>query len=87
MAEEDKYYLLAFSSTHHALEAEEILKEANYKITIIPIPPEITAGCGIAVKLSNNEQQVLDLLAEAEVEIGGHYRVIEKGLEKKITEL
>ena len=42
-------YLLAFDSTHAALAAQKAL--AGYSPQVIPTPREISAGCGMALRL------------------------------------
>ncbi|MFO7820376.1 MAG: DUF3343 domain-containing protein [Halanaerobacter sp.] len=84
---EEVYNLLVFNSTHHALEAEDRLKERNYEIMVVPVPPEISANCGIAVKFSENEAEVLSLVEESTVETAGCYQVIKQGLEKRIRKV
>ncbi len=87
MKEKDEYRLLVFNSTHHALEAEDLLKEEGYNIMMVPIPPAITADCGIAVRLSENVEEGLELLVEANIKLAGYYEVVEQGLEKRIRRL
>jgi len=43
--------IVAFASTHDALEIEDALMENNIDLRTIPTPREITAGCGISLKL------------------------------------
>ncbi|GAB6138062.1 DUF3343 domain-containing protein [Halanaerobaculum tunisiense] len=87
MTEKEVFYLVVFNSTHHALQAEEILKENNQQLMMVPVPPEITADCGLAIKLDTNNQKVINLLEEADVDFAGYYKVIKEGLEKKISNL
>lgn len=84
---QEVFYLIVFDSTHHALQAEEILQENDCQLMMVPVPPEISADCGLAIKLDTNKQEVINQLAEAEVEFAGYYKVIKEGLEKKISNL
>lgn len=44
-------YILAFESTHHAIQAERILLQAGLPVTVMPLPAKIRAGCGICLRL------------------------------------
>ena len=79
------YHLLVFNSTHHALQAEDRLKAEGYSIQVVPVPPEISADCGIAVKFSRVEKEISSLLGEAELDFAGLYKIVKEGLEKRIT--
>ena len=50
----DKYYLLTFDSTHNAMEFENILKD-ECSIIVMPTLREITTGCGISIKIKEQE--------------------------------
>ena len=82
--DKEEYRLLVFNSTHHALEMEELLKENDYNTIVVPVPPEISANCGIAIKLPVDAGDVLALAKDSEIKIGGYYQIQEQGLEKKI---
>ncbi len=57
--------LIAFRSTHHALAAEKTLQGAKIDHIIIPTPKEISASCGLALKINLEEcQQIIMLLKE-----------------------
>lgn len=47
---EKEYYLISFESTHYAMMLEKILK-AKYEVDLIPTPREITASCGLSLKI------------------------------------
>ena len=51
-------YLLTFSSTHHALYAEDVLKQAGIIIDVVPIPRSITAECGLAITFRRADGQL-----------------------------
>ncbi|MFP4457838.1 MAG: DUF3343 domain-containing protein [Clostridia bacterium] len=60
--------IIAFSSTHDALEVEEALIDNNIKLRTIPTPREITAGCGISLKLDEEFLQcVKQILIEHDI--------------------
>ncbi len=49
MAAKNCYYLMTFENTHAVLQAEEVLKQ-HFDAAIMPVPRELTAGCGLAVR-------------------------------------
>ncbi len=83
----ESYKLLVFNSTHHALKAESILKQQGNQIKTIPIPPEISADCGVAIKLVIDDSSALAILKQSKVEVADCYQVSEEGLEKRIKRL
>ncbi|MCK8827837.1 DUF3343 domain-containing protein [Natroniella acetigena] len=84
----EEYNLYVFNSTHHALKAEQVLKDNEYQLMMVPIPTEITADCGTAIKLDiEDEQGALSVLTEANVQLAGYYKVIQDKLEKRIIKL
>lgn len=43
--------VLGFASTHQALDAEALLEDLGFDVVPIPAPLELTANCGIAIRL------------------------------------
>jgi hypothetical protein len=82
----NEYNLLVFNSTHHALAAEGILQKQGYKIMMVPVLAEITADCGMAIRV-NPKDNPLEILRENKIEIAGYYQVIKDKLEKRIIRL
>jgi hypothetical protein len=48
-------YILTFNSTNQAIKAERLLLAAHLAVTVIPLPPQIRAGCGISLRISPSE--------------------------------
>lgn len=70
------YYIAVFDSTHYALKFEKVIKDKGFKISIMPVPREITASCGISAKLESDEIERIKILAvEEELKVAGYYRV------------
>ncbi|MCL4367859.1 MAG: DUF3343 domain-containing protein [Actinobacteria bacterium] len=44
--------VFTFPSTHAAMAAEDALREAGFALEIIPPPPPLSAGCGLAIRLA-----------------------------------
>ncbi|HIE29817.1 TPA: DUF3343 domain-containing protein [Candidatus Poribacteria bacterium] len=52
------YGVVLFHSTQAAIKAEKILKEAEIKIKLIPVPRHLSSDCGICLRF-----EVDDVLA------------------------
>lgn len=50
-------YILAFSSTHKVLKAEEVLKESRVRFRLDPAPKEMTRFCELVITLDEGELQ------------------------------
>ncbi|MBO1306154.1 DUF3343 domain-containing protein [Enterococcus sp. 669A] len=75
------YGVTLFYSTHEAMKAEKLAKEAQLKVRIIPTPEKIHASCGFSLKFELEEEgQLRKLLQEAEVKSEGFYHVKREGL-------
>lgn len=48
-------YILTFKNTNSAIKSEHYLLGANLHVTVMPLPPQIRAGCGISLRLSPQE--------------------------------
>lgn len=60
---EDVCWVLSFDSTHAAMAAQKILRSLNPYV--IPTPREITADCGISLRLGIDEaEEALKLLGD-----------------------
>ena len=77
--------VLIFASIHHVMKAEKLLKGKGVKISLIPVPREISSDCGVAIELSeDSEEEALLILRENRVPIAEYYTRDEKGrFEKK----
>ena len=64
----EKDIIAIFQGIHRVMKAEQILKEADVEILLIPAPRELTSDCGLAIRFSPElQQQVLDVLANAQL--------------------
>lgn len=71
-----EYGVLAFKSTSQALKAERVLKEAAADFLLIPTPRQISASCGLAVKVAPKDiETARAALLAGKVEIEGTYRI------------
>lgn len=55
----NNYGLFTFNTTSQALKAEKIFKERNEEILVIPTLREISASCGLSVKVPLSEWERL----------------------------
>ncbi|MGM0240764.1 DUF3343 domain-containing protein [Enterococcus sp. AZ103] len=77
----EKFGVALFYSTHEAMKAEKIAKEAQLQARIIPTPEKIYASCGFSLKYPLENHQLLDaLLKQAEVKSEGYYIGEQEGL-------
>ena len=47
----NEMYIVSFNSTHHAIRLDKLLSEASVRATTLPTPREITASCGISIRI------------------------------------
>ncbi|QGT99250.1 hypothetical protein SYNTR_0657 [Candidatus Syntrophocurvum alkaliphilum] len=79
----EKYYLITFTSTSHALKAEKVLKKNDAEFVVMPTLREISTSCGLSIKIPpNNYDEYQDILVENKVSIEDIY-LIEKISKKK----
>ncbi len=62
--------IITFHSTVQAMKLETIAKNAQIQGRLIPVPREITAGCGLAFSATPTEKEKLEsVIAEHNVTI------------------
>ena len=63
MRQSREFLVITFSETTDAMAAEKLLQEAGFPGRIIPIPRQLSAGCGLAfrtqMELRERAQEVL----------------------------
>jgi hypothetical protein len=86
--QEEIFNLVAFTSTHSAIKAEKELIIEGISVKIIPVPREITAGCGLSIRFNLEDlDKVRKKLADNGIETYGYYRVKKTGLTKEIRSI
>lgn len=55
MTAEKEYLILAFKTTTDAMQAEQYLKKV-FSIAVMPVPREISSGCGLAIRFLNPDE-------------------------------
>lgn len=77
-----------FDNTHHALRFEKTLKENDIKLTIMPVPREVSASCGLSVKFNLEEFNRVRALAEKnDILIKRYYEIILEEGKRRYLEL
>ena len=69
--------IITFPTTAAAMEAERFLEGQGLPGRIIPVPVEITAGCGLAWKAPPEAEEQLSEAMEAEGLVWSAMRVME----------
>lgn len=64
MREKMDYFVVTFPTTTAALAWEDVAKEKGISGRLIPIPQEITAGCGLAWKMPISEKETVQTLLQ-----------------------
>ena len=63
-----KKVIILFDSTHQELAAEKVMKENGIRPKVIPAPFKLSAGCDIALELTEQEKEsILPLLKHANI--------------------
>lgn len=66
-----------FDTTHNALRFEKTLKQNEIGITVMPVPREISASCGLAVKFGRQDiDQVKKLAHDNEIQVKSYYQIM-----------
>lgn len=74
---EEVFYVIAFDSTHYAIQGEKTLKETDIDVKVIPTPREITASCGLSIRFNpEHYEKVKSVLDEASLSIRGIYKLV-----------
>ena len=65
-------YVFTFSSTQHSIAAEQALCGASIPVKVMPLPPQIKAGCGLCLRLSGEVfAQAAEILAQHKIAFSG----------------
>lgn len=59
MRKKENRLVITFHSTTEAMAAEKRLKEANISGRLIPVPKQISAGCGLAWSAPEGEREAV----------------------------
>lgn len=77
MRKREPTLVITFATTTRAMKMETCCKEAGAPGRIIPVPGEITAGCGLAWSAKPEDRNVLEeLMARYELEPEGIFEIM-----------
>ena len=83
-----EYGLVVFDSTHEAIKAEIIVKNAKFHARIIGTPGEIVAGCGLSLRYDLKDSTNLrKLLSDEDINYKGFYHALRDGLKSSYKEI
>ena len=83
-----EYGVIAFKSTSQALKAERVLKETSAEFLVIPTPRQISASCGLAVKVAPEDLDfVRSALNDKMVQIEGVYHLTAESGESRLEKI
>lgn len=83
---EKEFYVITFESTHLAISTEKFLL-AEVAVEMVPTPREISASCGLSLKISiENIEKVKSLLAERSKEGLNLYHLVREDGKKIPTQ-
>ena len=80
----EKFLLLVSDSTHYVMKLEKLLQNSQICCRIIPLPREVSAGCGRA-ELSDKEI-IEKILKDNEIEVT-KYLIEKEGLKKRVEKI
>ncbi|WP_163469410.1 DUF3343 domain-containing protein [Fusobacterium sp. IOR10] len=84
---EEKFIIASADSTHLVMQLEKIFLENKINCRIIPLPTEISANCGLSIKLKlEDKDKIINILKERNEEISIFY-VEKNGFKKKIEKI
>jgi len=84
-----EYFLITFQSTHQYMKAEKTLKDLDYDCTLLHIPSEISADCGLGLKFSSSldHKKLKKIIMTADINFDGLYYIKKGDNEKNIEKV
>ena len=82
-----EYFLLTFDSSNKSIKAERILRRNKLAARVIPVPEELSKGCGFAVRLDGNLEDAKKFLCEKNICPKGIYKFIKEDSTRKIVKI
>lgn len=85
--EKEIFLLLVAESTHFIMKLEKHLQNLQIYCKIIPLPNEISAGCGLSIKCNPEDREIIEnTLSQENIEVD-MYIVEKEGLKKRVEKL
>ena len=82
-----EYYLFTFDSSNKSIKAERVLRKNKLAARVIPVPEELSKGCGFAVRLDGNLEDAKNFLQEKEIYPKGIYKFIVENSARNIIKI
>lgn len=82
-----EYYLFTFDSSNKSIKTERVLRKNKLAARVIPVPEELSKGCGFAVRLDGNLEEAKKFLQEKEIYPKGIYKFIEEKTSRNIIKI
>lgn len=77
MRKKKEYQIFTFHTTAAAMEMETFCRNHGIAGRLVPVPRELSAGCGIAWRMEPEEYECFaDVLSESQVEIEQSCRIL-----------
>lgn len=85
--EKERFLLLIADSTHFVMKLEKSLQSCHIWCRIIPLPREISAGCGLSIRAEISDlDRIEEILKDSDIKIEKY--IVEKlGLKKSFEKL
>jgi hypothetical protein len=83
------YVIFLFSTSHLAIKAELAVKRSlPEKARLIPLPPEVSAGCGMVLRCGVSDAEAVSACLEvANVTVDGVYSLTVQGSKREVCKL
>ncbi len=83
----EKFLLLVSDSTHFVMQLEKLLQNYEICCRIIPLPSEVSAGCGLSIRVELEDSQKVDEIIQKEAIKVEKYIVEKIGLKKRVEKI
>lgn len=80
----ERYCIITFNSTHTAIHTEQTLLAEGFKVRLIPVPTQITADCGLALRFEEKDNASIRKRMP-ELPTSAFYTVLREGRRKNVT--
>lgn len=72
----DKYCVVTFFITQHALAFEKKMLDNNKEVKLMPVPRQVSSSCGTAARVSCEEKdEILEFCKVNNMEIEGFFEI------------
>lgn len=84
---DQEFLIVTFESSHDAMKAETVLNREAISVRLIPVPPEVSAGCGLALRSELVQEKKVREILQKEAITGDFYRLIRKGIQRIVERM